>query len=123
MSEGAQGAPDTRQVEHLGPGESPVGSRGDRQAGRRVALRLDTVPCPELPGQGAWGRSPAIRLGNCAGWKAFPRARVLARVPRDPAWAPGVVQGVGGHSPKVLEKGRPGSAHEALRPATKSEPC
>lgn len=84
MSEGTQGAPDTRQVEHLGPGESPVGSRGDRQAGRRVALRLDTVPCPELPGQGAWGRSPTVRLGNCAGWKAFPRARVLARVPRPP---------------------------------------
>ena len=81
------------------------------------------MPCPELPGQRAWGRSPTIRLGNCAGWKAFPRALVLARVPRDPAWAPGVVQGVGGHSPKVLEKGRPGSAHEALRPATQSEPC
>lgn len=79
--------------------------------------------CPELPRQRGSGRPPTIRPGNCAGWKAFLLAFVLARVPHDLAWAPGVVAGVGGHGPKVLERGRPGRACAALRSATKSQAC
>ena len=65
VSEGAQGAPDTWQVEHLGPGESSVGSRGDGQAGRRVALRLDTDAVPRTAGAGGLGEvtyNPAWKL-------------------------------------------------------------
>ena len=81
------------------------------------------VLCPELPGQRGAGRPPTIWPGNSAGWKAFLHAFVLAHVPRDLAWAPRVVAWVGGHSPKALERGRPGRACGALRSATKSQPC